>query len=179
MRKIVVSILLLVIFFSGTVFAKRGLSEFFSINIDPYSRKQVGEKAWKKVEQFFLRAEKAIESENLDDLMKLYSSSYKNGDHKKDGARQVWRRLFSKFDLLATHHNMRFITTTPNSEVMIIRCSGLLVGIPKGEKNLITIDSWTDADHVLNIEANEWKLVGSSGQERKRFWFDKPMHPLF
>ena len=179
MKKTVVFMLLLVVFFSGAVFAKRGLSEYFSINIDPYSRKQVGEKVWKKVEQFFVKAEQAIESENLDALMELYSSSYKNGDHKKDGAKQVWRRLFSKFDLLATHHNMRFITTTPNSEVMIIRCSGLLVGIPKDEKNLITIDSWTDADHVLNIETGEWKLVGSSGMERKRFWFDKPMHPLF
>lgn len=179
MRKTVVLMALLVVFLSGAVFAKRGLSEFFSINIDPYSRKQVGEKVWGKVEQFFLKAEKAIEAENIDDLMVLYSKSYKNGDHRKDAAKQIWRRLFSKFDLLATHHNMRFITTTPNSEVMIIRCSGLLVGIPKGGKNLITIDQWTDADHVLNAETGSWKLVGSSGLERKRFWFDKPMHPLF
>ena len=179
MRKVIMVMALLVVFSSGAVFAKRGLSEFFSINIDPYSRKQVGNKTWKKVEKFFLNAEQAIEAENIDDLMALYSTSYKNGDHRKDGAKQVWKRLFAKFDLLATHHNMRFITTTPDSKVMIIRCSGLLVGIPKGEKNLITIDSWTDADHVLDSETGEWKLIGSSGLERKRFWFDKPMHPLF
>lgn len=179
MRKAIMIMALLAVFLSGAVFAKRGLSKFFSLSIDPYSRKQVGEEVWKKIEQFFLNAEEAIEAEVLDDLMALYSTSYKNGDHRKDAAKQIWRRLFLKFDLLATHHDMRFITTTPNSEVMIIRCSGMLVGIPKDEKNLIIIDSWTNADHVLNKEKGKWKLVGSSGLEAKRFWFDKPMHPLF
>lgn len=179
MRKTVVLMALLLIFVSGAVFAKRGLSQYFSLDIDAHSRKQVGEKVWKQVEKFFLKAEQAIETENLDDLMALYSDNYKNGEHRKYASGQIWKRLFSEFDLLATHHDMRFVTTTPNSEVMIIRCSGMLVGIPKGAKNLIIIDSWTDTDHVLSKAAGDWQLVGSSGHERKRFWFDMPMHPLF
>lgn len=179
MKKITVLVIALLLFSSGFVYAKKELSEYFSLTIDPFSRKQVGEVVWKQVERFFMDAEKAIESENLEALMVLYSNSYKNGDHTKKTARQIWKRLFNKFDLVATHHNMRFITTSPSSGLMIIRCSGLLVGIPKNGRNLITIDSWTDSDHVLTKDGKDWKLIGTSGKEEQRFWFDKPMHPLF
>jgi hypothetical protein len=179
MKYITALVVGLLICFSGAVYGKRVLSERFSLIIDPFSRKKVGVKVWKDIERFFVDAEYAIETENLEDLMKLYSDNYKNGDHSKKAAEEIWKRIFSKFDLMATHHDMRFLTTSSNSDMMIIRCSGLLMGIPAGGKNLITIDNWNDSDHVLIKEKDGWKLIGTSGRERKRFWFDKPMHPLF
>ncbi|MFQ5432972.1 MAG: hypothetical protein ACE5EN_10760 [Nitrospinota bacterium] len=155
------------------------LSDNFSLNIDPYSKKQVGEEVWKGIEAFFHSAETNIEKENLDGLMALYSDRYRNADHVKGSARQIWSRIFKRFNNMATIHNMRFITTSPKSTVMIIRCSGILVGVPEGGKNLITIDNWTDSDHILSKENGKWHLIGSTGKERKRLWFDKPMHPLF
>jgi len=32
---------------------------------------------------------------------------------------------------------------------------------------------------VLVKEQGAWKLIGTYGHDRKRLWFDKPMHPLF
>jgi len=155
------------------------LSENFALNIDKYSRKQVGDKVWNEIKDFFLTAEKDIETENIEGLLALYSERYRNGDHVKGSAKQIWARIFARFNNMATIHNMRFITTSPKSTVMIIRCSGILVGVPEGGNNLITIDNWTDSDHVLAKESGKWKLIGSTGKERKRLWFDKPMHPLF
>ena len=121
----------------------------------------------------------AIENGKLDDLMALYSDSYTNGPHNKKSVKMIWKRIFSKMDNMSSVHRMRFITTSADSGVMIIRCTGLLMGIPKGEKSLITADTWIDSDHILAKENGKWKLLGTTGKERGRYWFDKPMHPLF
>jgi len=155
-----------------------GLSEYFAINIDPKDRKKIGEETYQEIVAFFHKAEKAIEREDLNTLMSLYSDGYSNGDRTKREVETVWKRLFAQFDLMATIHNMRFITKSKSS-VMVIRCSGLLVGNPANEKNLITIDNWTNSDHILAKENGKWKLIGTAGKEQKRFWFDKAMHPLF
>jgi hypothetical protein len=52
------------------------------------------------------------------------------------------------------------------------------VGVPDNEKWPVTIDSWNNQDQILVKEAGAWKLIGIYGPERKRLWFDKPMHPL-
>lgn len=169
----------LFIFLGSAVYAVEKFSENFALNIDPYSRKQVGEKVWSDIKTFFHEAERAIETENMEALMALYSKNYKNGEHTKKSAEKIWKRIFSQINNMSTIHNMRFITITSDSDVMILRCSGILLGIPKGERNLITIDNWTNADHVLTKESGKWKLIGTYGSDRKRFWFGRPMHPLF
>lgn len=167
---------------SGQVQAIAGpldLSEHHVINIDPHSREMVGDKVVNEILDFFHAAEKAVEKKDLDNLMSLYSENYRNGDHTKESVRMIWERIFSRFDKMATIHNMRFQITSVESNVMIIRCSGLLIGVPAGGKELITIDTWTNSDHVLAKEGGKWRLIGTSGHERKRLWFDKPLHPLF
>lgn len=158
------------------------LSDYHTLNIDPVMKKKMDPEVLKSIEQFFHKAELAIETENLEDLMNLYSDSYKNESHTKKSARRIWKRIFITFDNMASIHNMRVETYSPDSNVIIIRCSGLLMGKPKGGAELITIDSWTNEDHILgrDKEGDAWKLIGTTGgKERKRFWFDKPMHPLF
>lgn len=155
------------------------LSEYHAINIDPASKKKIGEKVWGEIKQFFTDAETAIETENMDALMTLYSDTYQNGDHVKESAKQIWTRIFDRFDNMATIHHMRFIPSSPESTAMVIRCSGILLGIPDGGKELITIDNWINSDHILEKENGKWKIIGSTGKERKRLWFDRPMHPLF
>ncbi len=158
------------------------LSDHHKVNIDSSMKKKMSPEALKSVEQFFYDAELAIEKENLGDLMNLYSDHYKNASHTKQSASAIWIRIFEKFDNMASVHNMRIKTYSPDSNVVIIRCSGLLMGKPVGEAELITIDSWTNEDHVLSRakKGDAWKLIGTAGQKkRKRLWFDKPMHPLF
>ncbi len=154
-------------------------SDHHSLNFDAHTKKMVGEEVFKEINRFFHDGEMSMETKNMNALLDLYSDNYVNGPHKKESVKKIWEVLFSKFDDLSTMHNMRFITTSPESNVMIIRCSGLLMGVPKGEKELIAIDNWVNTDHVLAKENGKWRLIGSSGKEKKRFWFDKPLHPLF
>ncbi len=164
--------------FAGTSFAFH-FSEHHSLNFDSHSKKSVSEKTFKEISRFFHDSEKAIETEDLKALMSLYSDNYVNGPHNKNSVKGIWKTVFSRFDEMATVHNMSILTGSSDSDLMIIRCSGMLLGIPKGEKNLISIDNWVNNDHILSKEKGTWKLIGTFGKEQKRFWFDKPLHPLF
>jgi ketosteroid isomerase-like protein len=154
-------------------------SDRFSIEVDQAGKEMVGEETFNEVMAFFHDAEKAIETKDLKALMGLYSDNYVNGEHDKAAAERIWTRIFSVFDSMAAHHNMRFVNFAPETSLVIVRCSGLLVGTPKDQKELITIDNWNQQDHVLIKETGRWKLIGTYGGQHKRLWFDKPMHPLF
>lgn len=155
------------------------LSDRHTMMIDRSARQQLGEELFKEIESFFHRAEMAIQSRNLKSLMVLYSDNYRDGQHDKESANQIWQRIFKRFQELATRHNMRLVTVSSDNRLVVMRCSGLLIGIPSEQAGPITIDNWTNQDHVLTKEGGQWKLIGSFGKERKRLWFDKPMHPLF
>lgn len=155
------------------------LSQNYILNMDPKSSSTIGKGSAEDVHAFFDDAEKAIEAKDLSALMGLYSENYTNGTHKKADAEITWKRLFADFDNLAMTHNMRFITADPKGNVIVMQCSGMLVGEPKVEKGLIALDSWMNSDHVLVKEGGKLKIIGSTGAEKKRLWFDKPMHPLF
>ncbi|MDX8403251.1 MAG: hypothetical protein R8K54_02445 [Mariprofundaceae bacterium] len=154
------------------------------MEVDPAAKQQLGEKTFNEVMTFFHTAEKAIETKDLDSLMGLYSENYSNDGHDKKSVRKIWERIFSTFDTMATHHvmelaNMTAVKKSANKNTVIFRCTGLLMGIHHPEKAAVTIDNWSQQDHVLVKENGKWKLIGTYGKDRKRLWFDKPIHPLF
>lgn len=151
----------------------------FVVTVDPASAKLIGPEAVKQITDFFDYADNAIMTKNLEALSFLYSEKYLDGDHRKADVMKTWSRLFEKFDDLRMTHNLRFITADPNSNVMIVQCSGILMGEPKADKHLIALDHWMGMNHVLVKEDKGWKIIGTAGAEEKRFWFDKPIHPLF
>ncbi len=176
------SLLMAVSLFAGAAFgAEHQLSTKYSMVVDPAAKQQLGEQTFNEVMMFFQAAEKAIETKDLEGLMALYSDNYGDGDHDKKSAEQIWRRIFSTFDSMSTQHNLKLGKMSSDKNMVVFQCSGLLMGMPdpKTKKGLITIDNWANQDHVLIKEAGKWKLIGTYGQERKRLWFDKPMHPLF
>ncbi len=158
---------------------QHGLSSNYVLNIDPFTSETVGKALAKEVGEFFDDAEKAVETRDITKLMALYSDGYTNGTHRKADIAATWRVIFTEFNSLAMTHNMRFITTDPKSNVVIMRCSGILVGVPTADKGMIALDSWMNTDHVLVREGGKLRIIGSSGAEQKRLWFDKPLHPLF
>jgi len=181
-------VLLGALLFSGLAFAAEDnlyrLSDRFTMVIDPAAKQQLGEKTFNEVTVFFKTAEKAIETKDLKALMALYSDDYSNGDHDKKAVERIWKRIFARFRTMATHHNMHLANMTATKKsadknIIIMRCSGLLLGINDPRKGVATIDNWTMQDHVLVKEAGKWKLIGTYGRDRKRLWFDKPLHPLF
>jgi len=161
---------------SGT---EHQLSDKYSMHVDPAAKQQLGEQTYNEVMAFFQSAENAVETKDLESLMALYSDNYSDGEHDKKSARQIWERIFSRFEKMAMHHNMKLGKASSDKNMIVFQCSGLLLGLPDPKERLITIDNWTNQDHVLVKEAGKWKLIGTYGPERKRLWFDKPMHPLF
>lgn len=168
--------------FSGAAIAEEHqISDKYSMVVDPAAKQQLGEKTYNETMMFFHAAEKAIETKDLAGLMALYSDSYSDGVHDKKSAEQIWQRMFNTFDSMATQHSLKLGKVSADKNMVIFQCSGLLMGSPdpKIKKGLITIDNWANQDHVLVKEGGKWKLIGTYGLERKRFWFDQPMHPLF
>ncbi|MGC2047039.1 MAG: hypothetical protein WA635_00290 [Gallionella sp.] len=181
--------------------AENQFSDKYFMEVDPSAKQQLGVQTFDEVMMFFHAAEKAIETKDLEALMALYSDNYSDGEHDKESARQIWGRIFSTFDAMATHHSMRLEKVSADKNMIVFQCTGLLLGVPDPKKGPfsitkptfvplkagapdpkigpVTIDNWTKQDHVLVKEAGKWKLIGTYGTERKRFWFDKPMHPLF
>ena len=153
-------------------------SDKYSMSIDPSAKKQLGEQVFNEVTMFFQTAEKAIGTKNMEVLMAQYSDNYRDGDLDKKSVEQAWRRIFSKVNVMATLHNMKLVNISADKNMVVLQCSGLLVGVPDPEKGPVTIDNWNKQDHILVKENGEWKLIGTYGIEQKRLWFDKPMHPL-
>lgn len=174
------SILIAASLFTGVASGmEHQFSDKYSMEVDPAAKQQLGEQTFNEVMMFFHAAEKAIETKNLEALMELYSDNYTDGEHDKKSARQIWERIFATFQTMATRHNMKLEKVSADKNMVVFQCSGLLLGVPDIKKGAITVDNWTLQDHVLVKEGGKWKLIGTYGQERKRLWFDKPMHPLF
>jgi len=172
-------LLLAGIIFAIPAWSADGPHGFHSVRISPEMKDKVDKETMEKVTRFFDNAEKAIGRGDMDALMALYSDSYKNGDHDKAAAREIWKRIFDTFDGMSAMHNMTLINYSKDGGLVVIGCSGILLGKRKGEEDRIPVDTWTNEEHILTMEKGEWKLIGSAGVSRKRLWFDKPMHPLF
>lgn len=151
----------------------------FTVKFDSAVKQQLGEDVYKEIVDFFDVAEDAIDVKDLKAHMATYSESYKDGDNDKQAMEEIWKKIFARFERVVVHHNLKLITVSADKRTIILRSSGFLLAEPDPKKRLVTIDNWTDQDFVLVKEGGEWKIISIFGEERKRFWFDKPMHPLF
>lgn len=160
--------------------AEHEFADRYLWKLDSASKQQLGEATYNEILVFFDTAEDAIEQKDLKTLMATYSENYQNGDKDKKAIEEMWKRIFARFETLISHHNEKLVNVSADKHMIIMRCTGLLLAKPDSKKGeLVTIDSWTAQDHVLVKEDGKWKLIGNVGDERKRLWFDKPMHPLF
>ena len=132
------------------------------------------------IENFFHQAERAIQSENIDTLMALYSDEYTNQrDGDKQFATELWKKVFARFDNISSRHSMKLIDYDQASGRAVTECSGLVFGTPEGESNPVLIDRWDDQMHILIKEGN-WKLLGNAGETEPDFSeTDEELHPLF
>lgn len=157
------------------------LSEEHFMHLDPSAIKKVGVTNYRLLIKYFRDAERAIESENLEELMALYSERYSNRDQDKKFAEGVWRKIFTDFDDVSARHSMELLTydETTGKPVVVLECSGLIQGTPKGGGRPVTIDTWDEQWHVL-VDEGGWRLYGNSGESKRRFGSgDRKTHPLF
>ncbi|MBI3581492.1 MAG: hypothetical protein HY098_05370 [Nitrospinae bacterium] len=158
---------------------RKVLPKIYQVAIDKTNKAKVGKDVLEQLGSFFDYADNAVKTKDIRALGSLYSERYRDGDHTKGDVLKVWQRIFDKFDDLRLTHNLRFISEIPDKNTIILSCSGVLVGSKIGEKNNQALDHWKNMSHVLAKEDGAWKIVGSYGVGEPRYWFDKPMHPLF
>lgn len=154
-------------------------SDRFTVKFDSAVKQQLGEGVYREIVDFFDIAEDAIDVKDLKAHMATYSESYQDGDNDKQAIEEIWKKIFARFERVVVHHNLKLITASADMRMIILRSSGLLLAEPDIKKRLVAIDNWSDQDIVLIKEGGEWKVISIFGEKRKRFWFDKPMHPLF
>ena len=157
------------------------LSENFAmVMLPPAETVQIDEYEAQEVNDFFHHAEHAIQTEDIDSLMALYSEKYtnsKNGD--KAFASDIWQKIFSRFDNVASRHSMRLIEYDKATGHAVTECSGLLFGTPAGGEGLVVIDRWDNEHHIM-IKEEHWKLLGTTGETALRYGQqDALLHPLF
>ena len=148
------------------------------VHFDQKSVKVVGEKVVGEVAAFYKETDSAIEAKDLDRLMDLYSDAYQDGSNDKKTLREIWTRIFARFDKLYTRHNMRFSEISKDGGTVVIRCSGVLMGAPKDDQFSRALDHWLNNDHVLVKEEGKWRLKGTVGKKELRFWLKNPSNPL-
>ena len=151
----------------------------FTVKFDSAVKQQLGEDVYKEIVDFFDVAEDAIDVKDLKAHMATYSENYRDGDKDKRAIEEIWKKIFARFERIVIHHYLRLVTVSADKQTIILRSSGYLLAEPDPKKRLVTIDNWSDQDLVLVKEGGKWKIISTFGEERKRLWFDKPMHPLF
>ena len=167
---------------SGTAIAEETqlMEEFSMVMRPPAEGVQVDDNEAQDISNFFHHAERAIQSENIEALMALYSDEYTNErDGDKQFAADLWKKVFARFDNISSRHSMKLIDYDRAAGRAVTACSGLLFGTPEGDSNPVLIDRWDDQRHILSKEG-DWKLLGNTGVSTPSATDnDDDLHPLF
>lgn len=170
---IVLAIITYVLVGAGNTVAKVAVPDGSTIEVD--------EPTFTSVVAMFKRADQAVKSRQLDDIMSFYSSRYNYHGMNKDAIRKVWEELFEEYqEIASTHLLTRFNTVGSGSQaVMEITCTGHLWARSKTSGLYVPIDSWYEEVHYLVLEGGEWRIRGNLGDVPRTLPFGTSPHPLF
>jgi hypothetical protein len=129
----------------------------------------------------FHKAETAIASENLDDLMALYATQYNYHGLKQTDVRKIWHDLFEEYHNLSEVHLFSKIVKVGSGSNAIIEvtCTGSLSGLSKTGGLSVPIDSWYEEVHFMTLEGGAWRIRGNAGDQPRVLPFGTAPHPLF
>jgi hypothetical protein len=142
---------------------------------------EADEKTVQDVLAVFDRADKAIESRDLDGLMALYSKSYNyHGLHKSD-IRKIWSDLFEEYRKIESVHLFtRIMKVGGGSDTIVeVTCTGGLWAVSKTSNLRVPLDSWYGEVHYLAQEDGTWRIRGNVGDRPTVLPFGTAPHPLF
>ena len=129
----------------------------------------------------FDRAQEAIRARDIDGLMGLYATNYRNHGLKRDDIRKIWADLFARYDLIANIHTFSVIKVvkTGKETTAEITCTGAVWANSKETKQRIPIDSWHQEVHRLVKGKDGWRIIGNLGGDQAVRQFGTAPHPLF
>lgn len=130
----------------------------------------------------FEQAEQAMQAQDLDGIMALYSDDYYYHGLKKADIRKVWAQLFEHYKDLESFHTFSVIRTVGASSRLTaeMTCTGVVWGTAKNTKLRSPVDSWYEEVHFLRKENSRWRITGNAGGESEPVLpFGTAPHPLF
>jgi len=130
----------------------------------------------------FEQAEQAMQAQDIDGIMALYSDDYFYHGLKKADIRKVWTQLFEHYKELESFHTFSVMRTVGSGSKLTaeITCTGVVWGTAKDTKLRTPIDSWYEEVHYLRKENGRWRIVGNVGGESEPVLpFGVAPHPLF
>ena len=134
----------------------------------------------REIHNMFHRAEVALEAEDLDALMAVYSDSYDNLGLTKDDMEKAWGEVFARYRRFSSNHSMSRVDVTPGkTPTAEVTCSGSLWATFEETGKRVSIDSWLWEVHVLVREDGEWRIGGPGKNAIMTPSFGAAVHPLF
>lgn len=130
----------------------------------------------------FEQAEQAMQAQDIDGIMALYSDDYFYHGLKKADIRKVWAQLFEHYKELESFHTFSVIRTVGAGSKLTaeITCTGVVWGTAKNTKLRSPVDSWYEEVHFLKKENGRWRITGNAGGESEPVLpFGTAPHPLF
>ncbi len=141
---------------------------------------QVDESTVREIQSTFHRAEHALEAEDLDALMAIYSDSYDNLGLTKDDMEKMWGEVFARYRRFKSNHSMSSIAVTPGKNPTAeVACSGSLWATSQETGKRVSLDSWLGDVHILVHENGEWRIRGPGKNALMTIGFGAAIHPLF
>ncbi len=130
----------------------------------------------------FEQAEHAMQAQDIDGIMALYSDDYFYHGLKKADIRKVWTQLFEHYKELESFHTFSVIRTVGAGSKLTaeMTCTGVVWGTAKNTKLRSPVDSWYEEVHFLKKENGRWRITGNAGGESEPVLpFGTAPHPLF
>jgi len=113
----------------------------------------------------FQEADKAVNSGDIDALMKFYAVTYNYHGLKKSDVRRVWQEVFEHYRDISSSHVFTELELTRANGVrkVSVTCTGWLRGTEAATGKPVTIDSWVREVHYLVKEERGWRFLGNKG----------------
>ncbi|RMH38200.1 MAG: hypothetical protein D6690_00670 [Nitrospirae bacterium] len=139
---------------------------------------QADELTLRQIEEAFNRAEEAMENEDLETLMQLYSIDYRYQTYTKDDMRKIWKDFFQKYDRITSLHAFSKVVVKPGKPPTAeIVCTGSLWATDSVTHRRVNLASWLGNTHYLVYERGEWRIKGQGVKASPTSPFGKTVPP--
>jgi ketosteroid isomerase-like protein len=148
----------------------------------PGGMQEVDSETLKELLFTFEQAELAMQAQDLDRIVALYSDEYLFHGFKKADLQKIWKQLFDHYKDLESFHTFSVVRLAGSGvhQVAEITCSGVLWGTSRDTTLRSPVDSWYEEIHYLKKENGRWRIVGNAGGEAiPVLQFGVAPHPLF